>query len=224
MDVSPQNQLEVDERQAVAERTGRYLLRDALETMGLNNFENALNAVEEFLTNIDLFDPQVAFGSAAEALGMAALAFVLIDRDRDRKLSHTELSEYANRLDGRAKELIEWLLIHYDAIERAGFFHKNKGISRSDLLSAYSVFKGMDFVHNHFAELAQANETGQKPTMLTHVEIDNYADKHSPQLDRHVEQGLRHLARYLRRLEVLHKGGFTAGEFDQLTPEMLWTA
>lgn len=223
MDVPILKQLEVDEKQAVLDRTGRYLLRDALGSLGLNNFENALNAVEEFLTSIELFDPGIAFGSAAEAMGMAALAFVLIDRDQDRRISHSELSEYANRLDGRTKELLEWLLIHYDAIERAGFFHKNHGISRSDLLSAYSTFKGMEYAHNHFDQLAKAPD-GSQTKKLTHQAIEEYLDGEGHRLDHRDEQGLRHLLRYLRNLEATHKEGFSAAEFDELTPEMLWTA
>ncbi|MFN8657371.1 MAG: hypothetical protein U0105_13600 [Candidatus Obscuribacterales bacterium] len=223
MDVSVQRQEEFDEQQASAERTGCHLLKDALESVGLNNFENALGAVEEFLADIDLFDPDVAFGEAAEALGAAALAFVIIDRDSDHRLSRAELSQYANHLDGRAKELIEWLLIHYDAIGRAGFFHKTQGISRSDLLRAYGVFKGMEYVHKHFDEIARGLDSCERKT-LTHADLDEFVEARCHNLDGHTQRSLNHLTRYLRQLEVTHRGGYSAEEFDELTPEMLGTA
>lgn len=205
-----------------SEQTDRKMLREAIGASGLNNFESILNAVEEFLSNVQLFDPSIAFGRAADALGMVALAFAVIDIDHDRRLSDHELAAYANRLDDRSKVLLEWILCHYDAIQRAGLVHEKRGISRSDLASAAGVFRGLEYVHANFEKLASQHD-GRKIETLTHRDIQRYLDAESPQLDHQSRAGLSHLARYLRKLEMKHSGGFSDVEFDAITPEMLWT-
>jgi hypothetical protein len=214
--------IQVTENNQVRDQSARKMLRDAIAASGLNNFENILNAVEEFLCNIQLFDPAVAFGRAADALGMAALAFALIDNNHDRYLSHHELGAYANRLDDQSKALLEWVLCHYEAIEKAGLVHKARGISRFDLASAAGVFRGMEYVHANFDKITPQNGDRNSKT-LTHSDILHYLDGEGASIDRQWQKGLVHLARYLRKLEMRHPGGFSEVELDDITPEMLWT-
>jgi len=210
------------EADLAADRASSKLMRDALGNYGLNNFENSLNAVEEFLCKLELFDPDIGFGQAAEALATAASAFALIDANHDQRLSHQELQAYSSLLDNRTRQLIEWIQFHYDAIQRAGFGHSVKGISHCDLDQATNFFRGLEFTHVNFHEIANRHDA-IKPT-LTHHDIDRYLASKSEQIDTKSRNGLISLALYLRNLEVHgHPQGLAKEEVDHLSAEDLWT-
>lgn len=201
----------------------RKSLREIVGATGLNNFESALDSVERFLNQLELFDPDVALGRAAEALEMAAIAFRLVDVDHDQRLSRSEVASYGSRLDARGRQLFEWILTHWDAICRAGFSRTDAGISCAELLDASSLFRGMEFAQSNFDRIASKHSPGKECT-LEAADIQAYL--HSP--DRHVdsrsEAGLRSLMSYLRRLEMSRvSSGLDIESLRNITPEQLWT-
>lgn len=211
------------EADSASDRASSKLMRDALASYGLNNFESALNAVEDFLCNVELFDPNVGFGQAAEALAAAGAVFALIDVNHDQRLSHSEISAYSNLLNDRTTVLIEWILLHYDAIQRAGFGHSTRGISPGDLNQAADFFRGLEFTHTNFDKLAHLH--GSSLATLTHIDIEYFLSEHSAQLDSQAKAGLMALARYLRNLEMHgHPQGLRQKEVDNLSPEDIWQA
>lgn len=202
------------------ERTSNKLLREALGSYGLNNFENALNAVEDFLCRIELFDPDIAFGQAANAFVQAALVFALIDDNHDQSLSIDELKGHAATCDQTMKSVLEWVLMHHEALCRARLHHHHESVSRRDLLSAANFFSGLEYIHRNFDQIAQHHD---KPGLtLTHQDILRHTFRFGKTISAPERRALLQVARYLQQLE--QKGSETMDKqtLDELTPESIW--
>lgn len=232
--------------EASAESSGR-LVRDALETAGLDTFTSMLDAVEEFLTHLQLFDPNVAFGRAAFALNDAAAAFDSIDGNSDKRLSQQELARYAGRFEGNDKQYFEWILAHYDSIEKA-FTDGADGISKKDLEYAASFFTGLEFVFANFDKLANSEDasgehakdgdastegvngdaaiergaSGERVT-LSHTDLERFLRQSDRELDAQQRKGLIQLTLLLRKLEGKSgRAGLTDQELREIDPETIW--
>lgn len=202
-------------------RSSQRLLRETLSNCGLDNFESALFAVEKFLGNFELFDPEIGFGEASEALAMAALAFASIDVDHDERLSRNELLERAAHLDASGSQLMEWVLIHFDAIQRAGFAHHIHGISKADLLRASSFFTGLETARLNFDSICSTQKGERKA--LNHDQLASFLRGDGKALPPASRAGLIQLMHYLRNLELHgHLLGLDRHDLSELTPEVVW--
>lgn len=204
----------------IAKRASRHLLREAIGYYGLNNFESALNAVESFLCDIELFDPDIAFGAAANAFLQAALAFALLDDNHDRLLSRSEVASHAAESDNTLKSILEWVLLHHDALRNCRLYHHDSGISRRDLLSAANFFSGLEHIHFNFDKIAEHHDLPGKS--LTHQDILRYTFSRGKSLPGPERRSLLHVARYLQQLERKGIPSINENTLNGLTPESIW--
>lgn len=200
--------------------SSQSLLRDALNSAGLNNFESSLSAVTEFLTELSLYDPNVAFGRASDALFVAAAAFDVIDSNTDQRLSRKELAEFSRRADEESQFMFEWILMHFDSVGKV-LGDETEGISKKDLNYAGSFFRGLDFAHKNFDKLAQQDGD----PFLSPTDIERYLKTYEKELDPRQRQGLIQLALYLRKAAQKDgRSGITDEELSELDPKALWQA
>lgn len=209
---------QIVDKDAVAEQSRHTMVREALSSAGLNNFESALDAVTDFLTDLKLFDPDVAFGRAADALFIAAGAFDAIDTNHDQRLSKKELNDFARRADEYSAFPLDWILMHFDSIGKA-FGDETEGVSVKDLTYAGSFMRGLDFAHKNFDKLSMLD--GEP--FLSPIDIEKFLIMHEKQLDPRQRQGLIQLAMYLRNVAQKEgRSGITDEELAELDPEALW--
>lgn len=206
----------------VAEGARNNLMRDALSSAGLNNFESALNAVEDFLSELSLFDPKVAFGRASDSLFVAAAAFDSIDANNDQRLSRKELTAFAREADADSQYMLEWMLMHFDSLGKVlGEQNSEEGLSKRDLTYAGSFFRGLAFTHKNFDKIAGLDGD----PALSAIDIERFLIAHEKELDPRQRQGLIQLAMYLRKLgQKEGKTGLTDEELSELDPKALWKA
>lgn len=200
--------------------TSQNLLRDALSSAGLNNFESALCAVEDFLSELQLFDPNVAFGRASDALFVAAAAFDAIDSNSDQRVSRKELAEFSRRADADSQFMLEWISMHFDSIGKV-LGDESEGLSKKDLNYAGSFFRGLDFAHKNYEKLADLDGEA----FLSPTDIERYLIAHDKELEPRQRQGLIQLAMYLRKVAQKDgRTGITDEELAELDPKALWQA
>ncbi len=178
------------------DRVCNQFLREALRNAGLNNCEMAIAAVEDFLCKIELFDPNVAFEGAALLLLQAAVAFGLLDDNHDLKLTPAELAHHVDLADYELRQVLEWVLAHYDAIQRMRFPDHKDGITRRDLLAASDFFLGLNFVHLNFEKFAHRHHSIDKT--LTYNDIESYLSHHENSIAPRERNGLKRLITYLK--------------------------
>lgn len=192
------------------EKSSNKMVREALKSSGLNNFESALDAVTDFLGELSLFDPDVAFGRAADSIFVAAAAFDAIDGNSDKRLSRQELSVFARGADADSQFAFEWILMHFDAIGKA-FGGEKEGISKDDLNYAGNFFRGLDFANKNFDQMAMLD--GEP--FLSFTDIERYLIAHGKELQPRQREGLMQLAIYLRSAAARH--GRTAIDAEELS-------
>lgn len=171
-----------------------------LESLSLDSFENALNAFDEFLENITIFEGANNFVKAANALDVASNAFAAIDANHDFVMAKEELEAY---LSGCGRENVSrplsWLVSNFGVMQRLSFFLG--GISRSEIESARDLFHGLNYLKSNLDKIAP--KRGQNTGRLSQKTILKYLRKHGSELDEHDAQGLSGLATYLNRLEPI---------------------
>lgn len=201
------------------EPEARYLL----EAMRLNTFENCLNAIECFLTNIELFDSVMTFDRATHTFDYAIAAFAKMDQDHDKALSLDEIKRYSQHVDKDVKERLEWLVLNGGALSRASLVADHRGhISRQDLEKARDVFRGLSHLQRHFEKIARDHGDG-KPG-ITENDILEYLFCHHLDLSTRERECLRELIVYLRRLECTSspEQGLKRDDLPLASPNRLW--
>ncbi len=180
--------------------------RDALrilESLKLNTFEGALNMIEEFLSNIKLFEgaDDTNFASAAKALDIASRSFVAIDANHDFLMTRDELLKYI--ASGHHDKSFDWLLSKFAALERLSFFMG--GISLSELESARDLFHGLNCLKTKYEDFSKPHPVDQ-PGALSSERIRAYLDANRGRLEEHDERGLVGLIQYIDRVNSIVSG------------------
>jgi hypothetical protein len=187
--------------------------------MRFESYESAMDALDEFVGNLEMFDKDMTFERASVALAKAAEGFDTIDRNHDLGLTREELSHYVDNTEGNISEHMEWLSEHFDALSRAGLFPDGDGkITKRDLESASQVFDGLAHVQSNFDAISSL---GAAPGEVTVDDLRAYLNSGGvSSVDR---MAIYQLIGYVQRLEATHGGhGVTKQGLDELTPEDLW--
>lgn len=172
----------------------------ALESLSLDSFQNALNAFDEFLENITVFEGANNFVKAANAFDVASTAFASIDANHDFVMAKEELEAYLSRCGGEnVSRPLSWLSLNFGVMQRLSFFLS--GISRSEIEAARDLFHGLNYLKSNLDKIAP--KKGQNKGKLSEKSIVRYLRKHRSELDEHDVRGLSGLATYLNRLEPI---------------------
>lgn len=178
--------------------------RDALrilESLNHNTFEGALDMIEEFLSDISLFDaPGDNFAGAAEALDLAALSFSAIDANHDFLLGRDELKAYI--ANGDCHMSLDWLLSKFAALERLSFFVG--GISRIEIERARDLFHGLRFLKSNLESFSKPHAKDEQAA-ISPEKIQEFLDKNKGHLEAHDERGLNAIIHYIDRVNAIVK-------------------
>jgi hypothetical protein len=189
------------------------------KAMRIDEYASAMDALDEFVGNLEMTDKDMTFERASVALAKAAEGFTTIDKNRDLSLTRDELTHYVDNTEGNISEHMEWLSTHFDALSRAGLFPggDNK-ITKSDLETASQVFEGLAHIHSNFEAISNASVADGQITM-----DDLRAYLGSTILSGADRAAIYQLIGYVQRLENSHQGhGLTKEQLDDLSPEDLW--
>lgn len=177
--------------------------RDALrilESLNHNTFEGALDMIEEFLSDINLFDApgDSNFAAAAEALDLASLSFSAIDANHDFLLGKEELEAYI--ANGNYHMSMDWLLSKFAALERLSFFMG--GISRIEIERARDLFHGLRFLKSNLESFSKPHSIDEKGA-ISPQKIQKFLDENKGNLEAHDERGLNAIIHYINRVNTI---------------------
>ncbi len=184
------------------------LERDAihiLQSVNLNSFENALNELEEFLSNLDLSTAETNFSRAANTLDMVSRAFTAIDVNHDLLMTKDELRHYlAVGCTPEVAQALGWLVARFDILEQLSFFVN--GITYSELDTARDVFHGLSCLQANFECISNIHRGGAGE-ILSKEKILHYLNVHENCLEEHDARGLQQLVRYLDSIQHIFDDG-----------------
>lgn len=166
----------------------------ALEALSLNSFENALNAFDEFLGSILIFEGANSFVKAANALDIASKAFLTIDANHDFVMTKAELEGYlAGCPSNDIASPLSWLISNFAVLQSLSFFLD--GITRHEIEAARDLFHGLNYLQANLDKIG-----GTKRGGVSEKAVLKYLHKNIGQLEIHDYRGLKGLAKYLGRL------------------------
>lgn len=177
--------------------------RDALrvlESLNHSTFEGALDMIEEFLSEIKLFDApaDTNFAEAAEALDLASLSFSAIDANHDFLMQRDELEAYI--ANGGCHMSLDWLLCKFAALERLSFFIG--GISRIEIERARDLFHGLRFLRSNLESFSKPHSMDEQGA-ISPEKIQEFLDKNKGHLEEHDERGLNAIIHYIDRVNTI---------------------
>lgn len=191
-----------------------------LRSLTLSSFENALNAVEHFLSHLEITDSSETFAAAAAWLDNLIADFSELDEDADGRLTHEELAHWSKTLAEN------WIDCHFDALCRSDIVAaQSHSLTLRALENARGIFHGLAYVQQHLSEML-AFARG-KQFVLDSQSIRLYLDLKRSRLSLTESMGLLALANYLARLETKDRRErarrLDLQNLDSITPEALWT-
>jgi hypothetical protein len=146
-----------------------------LESLHFNNFENALNAMEDFLYGFELCDHTLHFGTIASLLAGVVEHFTEIDLRQDGSVDYDELLNY-NSHHPSLRDGLEWILCHYEALAKASLLHRAV-LTKDGLLRVQRVFEGLDCIQKNVksdritaADLASLKEQPGVSELIAYME------------------------------------------------------
>jgi hypothetical protein len=192
------------------------------KAMRLDSFEGAMDALDEFVVNLEMVDPDMTFERGSAVLARAAEGFGTIDKNHDLMLTREELGSYVNRTEGEIDEGLEWLHTHFDSLSRASLFPEGQdGISRMDLESASRVFSGLAHVQRNFGSIATSRDNDDHEISIG--DLYSYVHNNESDLPADDKLAIYDLVNYIKRLETKSgQHGLSQNALAELSPEDLW--
>lgn len=173
-------------------------LSQRLKTLGFQDQPEGLRRVERFFSEMNLNRSDRAFSSLVDCLTKAVLVLALLDDNSFCKFDYPQLAQHAEEAHGVVHNVLTWVVAHFDSISDLLHSDNRNGISRHDLIVIRNLFRGLDYAHHNFADIA-VDDTA---TALHDNDILMYVWSCGNSLDGDVRRGLLQLASFLQGAQL----------------------